>query len=56
MEVWFSTPIHLRIVDIRMLLNVKVLISIKCDINIDGAAFCTVINSAQFFNLVRYLI
>jgi len=29
----------------------KVLISIKYDININGAAFCTVISSAQFPHL-----
>jgi len=29
----------------------KVLISIRCDININGAAFCTVISSAQFSHL-----
>jgi hypothetical protein len=30
---------------------VKALISIRYDININGAAFCTVINSAQFSHL-----
>jgi hypothetical protein len=54
MEVWFNPPINPTIVDIRMILNEKLLISIKCDININGAAFCTVINSAQFSHLVRY--
>ena len=34
-----------------MILNVKTLISIRYDINILGAAFCTVINSAQFSRL-----
>jgi len=34
-----------------MILNVKVLISIRYDININGTAFCTVINSAQFYHL-----
>lgn len=34
-----------------MILNVKALISIRYDININGAAFCTVINSAQFSHL-----
>jgi hypothetical protein len=38
-------------VDIRIILNVKALISIKYDISIKGAAFCTVINSAQFSHL-----
>jgi hypothetical protein len=38
-------------VDIRIILNVKVLISIKYDINIKGAAFCTVISSPQFSHL-----
>jgi len=37
--------------DIILILNVKALISIRYDININGAAFCTVINSAQFFHL-----
>ena len=37
--------------DITIILNVKVLISIRYDINISGAAFCTVINSAQFSHL-----
>ena len=37
--------------DIRIILNVKVLISIRYDINFNGAAFCTVINSAQFSHL-----
>ena len=47
---WFNPPIDPTIVDIRMILNVEVLISIKYDINIIGAAFCSVINSAQFFS------
>ena len=34
-----------------MILNVEVLISIKYDINIIGAAFCGVVNSAQFSHL-----
>jgi hypothetical protein len=38
-------------VDIKIILNVKVLISIKYDNNISGAAFCTVISSAQFSHL-----
>jgi hypothetical protein len=38
-------------VDIKIILNVKVLISIRYDININGAAFCAVINSAQFSHL-----
>ena len=32
----------------RIILNVKVLMSIRYDININGAAFCTVVSSAQF--------
>ena len=51
MEVWFNPPIDPTIVDIRMILNVKVLIAIKYDINIVGAAFCAVINSAHFSRL-----
>jgi hypothetical protein len=35
-------------VDIKIILNVKVLISIRYDNNINWAAFCTVINSAHF--------
>jgi len=42
----FSPPIDPTIVDSRIIINVKVLISIRYDININGAAFCTVINSA----------
>jgi hypothetical protein len=38
-EVWFNPPIAPTIVDIRMILSVNVLISIKYDINISGAAF-----------------
>ena len=34
-----------------MIISVKVLISIRYEININGAAFCTVINSAQFSHL-----
>ena len=34
-----------------MILNVKAFISIRYDININGTAFCTVINSAQFSHL-----
>ena len=37
--------------DNKIILNVNVLISIRYDININGAAFCTVINSAQFSHL-----
>jgi len=47
-EVWFNPPIDPTIVDIRIILSVKVLISIRYDINMNGADFCTVINSAQF--------
>ena len=39
------------IVDIRIILNVKILISIRYDTNINGTAFCTVINSEQFSHL-----
>jgi len=35
-----------------MILNVKTLISIRYDIEINGVAFCTVINSAQFSHLI----
>jgi len=38
-------------VDIRIILNVKVLVSITFNININEAAFCNVINSAQFYHL-----
>ena len=37
--------------DIKIILNVKALISIRYDIYINGAAFWTVINSAQFPHL-----
>ena len=37
--------------DIRIIFNAKVLISIRYDVNINGAAFCTVINRAQFSHL-----
>jgi len=37
--------------DIKIILSVNVLISIRHDININGAAFCTVISSAQFSHL-----
>jgi hypothetical protein len=53
MEVWFNPPIDPTIVDIRMILNVKLLMPIKYD-NISEAAFCTVINRAQFSRLVPY--
>jgi len=38
-------------VDIRIILNVKVLVSIRYDININRAAFCAVLNSAWFSHL-----
>jgi hypothetical protein len=38
-------------VDIRIIISVKVLISIRYDINIKGAAFFSVISSAQFSHL-----
>jgi hypothetical protein len=34
-----------------MILNVKMLISIKHDISVKGTVFCTVISSAQFSHL-----
>ena len=37
--------------DIKIILYLKVLISIRYDINNNGAAFCTIINSAQFSHL-----
>ena len=37
--------------DNKIILNVNTLISIRYDININGAAFCTVISSAQFSHL-----
>ena len=37
--------------DIKIIISVKILISIRYDINISGAAFCTVINRAQFSHL-----
>ena len=46
-----SPPIDPTIVDVKIILNVKVLISIKYDSNINGAAFWTVISSAQFSHL-----
>jgi len=48
MEDWFNPLIDPAIVDIRMILNVKVLISVKCDININGTTFCTVILVRSF--------
>lgn len=51
MEVWFKPPIAPTTADVRMILVVKALISIRYDININGAAFCTVISSAQFSHL-----
>jgi len=35
----------------RVILNVKILISIRYDFNINGAAFFTVISTAQFSHL-----
>ena len=40
-----------KIVDITMILNVKVSISVRYDININVVAFCILINSAQFSHL-----
>lgn len=51
MEVWFNPPIAPTIVDAKIILSVKVLILIRYDISISGAAFCTVISSAQFSHL-----
>jgi hypothetical protein len=38
-------------VDIRLILTVKVFISVKYDININGAAFWIVVSTAQFSHL-----
>jgi hypothetical protein len=48
-----NPPTDPTIVDILMILNVKILISISYDFNINGAVLCAVINtrSAQFSNL-----
>ena len=46
-----NPPIYPTFVDIEIILNVKALISIRYDININGAVFCTVIDSAQFSHL-----
>ena len=46
-RIWVNPPIDSTIVDIRTILNVKVLISFQYDININGAAFCTVINRSD---------
>jgi len=54
MEVSFNRPVEPKIVDISMILYVRVLISMKFDININGAAFCTVVNSARFSHLALY--
>ena len=43
-QVWFNPPIDPTIVDNKMILNVNILISIRYNININGVAFCTVIN------------
>jgi hypothetical protein len=51
MEVWFRPLIDPTIVDIRIILNVQVFVSIKYDININGVAFWIVIISAQFSHL-----
>ena len=50
-DVWYNPPIAPTVVDIMMILSVKVLISMKYENNISGAAFCTVISSAQFSHL-----
>lgn len=38
-DVWLRPPIAPIIVDVRIILDVKTLISIRYDINISGAAF-----------------
>lgn len=38
-EVWLRPPIAPIIVDVRIILDVNILISIRYDINISGAAF-----------------
>jgi hypothetical protein len=48
---WVKPPVDPIIVDITIILNVKVIISIKYDININGVAFWIVISSAQFSHL-----
>ena len=47
----FNPPIDPTTVDIRIILSVNLLISIRYDININWAAFCPVINSAHFSHL-----
>jgi hypothetical protein len=59
-EVCFRPSIAPTIVDIKIIINVKIFIclfdylfiSIKYDININGAAFWIVISSAQFSHLI----
>ena len=51
MKFGLTPPIDPTIVDIRIIIIVKLLISIKYDININGVAFCTVISTAQFSHL-----
>lgn len=50
-EVWLSPPIAPTIVDAKIILNTKLLASIRYDVSIMGAAFWIVINSPQFSHL-----
>jgi hypothetical protein len=51
MEIWFRPPIAPTIVDIIIILSVEVFISIRYDININGAVFCIIVSSTQFSHL-----
>jgi len=46
-----TPPIDPTIVDKRIIISVKLLISIRNDMNINGAAFYTLISNAQFSHL-----
>ena len=50
-DVWFVPPIDPTISDVSIIAAVKVLISMRYDVNIIGAAFWIVISSVQFFHL-----
>lgn len=50
-DVWLRPPIAPIIVDVKIILDVNTLISIRYDISISGAAFWIVINSPQFSHL-----
>jgi hypothetical protein len=50
-DVWLRPPIAPTIVDARIIINIKGLISIRYDINIMGAAFWMVISRPQFSHL-----